>query len=69
MQVLQAVEGEMTRATLLKMEHSRSREQREVSLKQLKETLKVASTMEGEVRQSVSSQQPRGEPKTTAKKG
>jgi COP9 signalosome complex subunit 7 len=68
MQVLQAVEGEMTRANLVKMEHSRSRDKREVELKQLKETLKVASTLEGEVRQSTS-QPPREPANTTAKKG
>lgn len=41
MQVLQSVEGEMARANLVKMEFSRAKEQREVELKQLKETLKV----------------------------
>ena len=64
-QVLQAVEEEMTRSNVVKAEHKHNEEQREVELKQLRETLKVASSIENEVRQ-ISQREP---PRTTAKKG
>ena len=64
-EVLQSVEGEMTRSNLMRVEHKRGEEQREVEAKQLRETLKVASSLESEARQ-----QPSKEPvRTTAKKG
>ena len=64
-QVLQAVEGEMTRSNLAKSEFKRNEEQREIELKQLRETLKVASSLENEVRQMPQ----REVPKSTPKKG
>ena len=55
----------MTRSNLAKVEHKHSEEQREVEAKQLRETLKVASSLENEVRQMAQ----REPSKPSAKKG
>ena len=55
----------MTRADLIKAQHKRSEEQRELEQKQLRETLKVASSIENEVGQIP----PREMARPTAKKG
>lgn len=55
----------MTRSNLAKSEFKRNEEQREIELKQLRETLKVASSLENEVRQMPQ----REVPKSTPKKG
>ena len=67
MQILQSVEGEMSRANTMKLEHNKTHELREKEVKQLRETLKVASTLESEAARPP--QQGRELPKTTVKKG
>lgn len=57
----------MTRSNMMKVEHKRNEEQREGEAKQLRDTLKVASNLESEVRQMT--QQQREPSRTTGKKG